>query len=312
MENLRVCLNAVLPLLLTMLLGYSARRMGKLGEKEILRMNSTAFFFFMPCLLFNSVYTADLSTALNIKLMVFTAVGLVLVFVGGLIVTLKCFEGKDRQSVILMGIFRSNCALLGFPLIKSLVPGTDISTAAIIIVEVATINNIFAVLCMSIFSGTKHSVGDVLKDLVKNPLLIGSMVGIVFALFGWKLPGFVESVVSDLSDMSSPLLIILLGAFFKFDEIGKFKRQLSVVCAIRLLIIPAIILPAGWLLGFRGVEFAALMASFASPAAVTSFTMAQQMGGDSKLAGDIVVFTSVLSPFTLFVWCMAAKLIGAV
>ena len=61
MENLIVCLNAVLPLLVTMLLGYAARRMGKLGEQEILRMNNVAFFFFMPCLLFDNVYKADIS-----------------------------------------------------------------------------------------------------------------------------------------------------------------------------------------------------------------------------------------------------------
>lgn len=312
MENLIVCLNAVLPLLLTMLLGYAARRMGKLGEKEILRMNSVGFFFFLPCLLFDNIYTADLAHALDMKLIVYTAIALTVIFCASLLFTLRRFEGKDKQGVIHMGIFRSNCAILGLPLVESLVPGADISAAAILVVIVASINNVFAVLCMSIFSGKKHGPLDVLKDLAKNPLLVGSVLGMVFAVFGWKLPTSVASVIGDLSDMSSPLLIFLLGAFFKFDEIFKSLKALTSVCFSRLILIPAVFLPLGYLLGFRGVEFAALMAVFAAPAAVSSFTMAQQMNGDSKLAGDIVVFTSVMCPFTLFIWCMLAKLSGAV
>lgn len=312
MENLRVCLNAVLPLLLTMLLGYAARRLGKLGEKEILKMNNVGFFFFMPCLLFNSIYTADLSSSLNPKLIIYTAAALSLIFVAALFFSVRNYDGKDKQSVIVIGIYRSNCALLGLPLVKSLFPGADISAAAILIVVVATINNVFAVLCISIFSGKRHRFIDVMLDMVKNPLLVGSVLGMVFAYFGWRLPQFLETVVADLSALSSPLLIFLLGAFFRFDEIFHFIRELGMVCLCRLIIIPAVFLPLGYLLGFRGVEFAALLASFAAPSAVTSFTMAQQMGGNSKLAGDIVVFTSVLCPFTLFIWCMLSKLTGAV
>ena len=156
MENLIVCLNAILPLLVTMLLGYAARRMGKLGEQEILRMNNVAFFFFMPCLLFDNVYKADISGILNGKLLLFTAVSLLVIFIAGYFYTVRNFREKADQSVILMGIFRSNCAILGLPLVKSLMPGADISVAAILVAVVATVNNVLAVLCLSIFSGKKH------------------------------------------------------------------------------------------------------------------------------------------------------------
>lgn len=79
------------------------------------------------------------------------------------------------------------------------------------------------------------------------------------------------------------------------------------VCVGRLVIVPAVFLTLAWLLGFRGVGFAALIGSFAAPTAVTSFTMSQQMGADAELAGDAVVFTSVLCPITIFIWCMLAK-----
>lgn len=307
MENLVVCLNAVLPLLCIMLLGYGARRMGMLGDEEVIKMNSIGFFFFMPCLLFDSVYSADLSGAIDIKLMAFAATAIVLVFLVALAVAVRRVEGSKRQSVVVMGIFRSNCALVGLHLVKSLMPGVDISVAAILVVVVATVNNLLGAVCMSIFSDTKHKLWDVILDIIKNPLVIGCFLGIIFALFGWRLPVFMESLVSDISAMSSPLLLFLLGAFFKFEGIGKFGKELAMICVGRLIIVPAVFLPLAWWLGFRGVGFAALLGSFAAPAAVTSFTMSQQMGADAELAGDAVVFTSVFCPITIFLWCMLAK-----
>lgn len=312
MENLTVCINAVLPLLITMALGYMARRMGMLGDEEIIKLNNAAFFFLMPALMFNSIYTADLSTALNPKLLVFISLSLIVIYLLSLFAARRCTDDEKKQSVVLLGIYRANGPLLGLSLVKSLVPNADISAAAVLITLAATINNILAVLCMSMYAGEKRSAADVLRAIVKNPMLIGSALGLVFAYYGWRLPVFAERVVSDLSNMSSPLLLFLLGAFFKFEGVGKFGRELSLTCAARLLLVPAVFLPLGWLLGFRGVEFAGLIGALASPAAVTSFTMAQQMGADAELAGDVVVFTSALCPVTLFCWCMLAKLVGAV
>ena len=64
------------------------------------------------------------------------------------------------------------------------------------------------------------------------------------------------------------------------------------------------------LLGFRDVELVTLIAIFASPSAVSSFPMAQQMDSDAELAGDAVVFSSMFSCFTIFLWIFAAKSLG--
>lgn len=56
------------------------------------------------------------------------------------------------------------------------------------------------------------------------------------------------------------------------------------------------------LLGFRGVELAVLMAMFVTPTAVSSFTMAQSVGANDDLAGQIVVWGSIFSIVTIFIW----------
>jgi predicted permease len=119
------------------------------------------------------------------------------------------------------------------------------------------------------------------------------------------------TVVEDMSDAAGPIALFLLGAFFRFETMGKYKREISIVSVGRLVVIPGIFLTLGYLFGFRGAEFAGLIALFASCTAVASFTMAEQMGGDSELAGDIVVTTSVLCSFTLYLWSVLFMSLGA-
>ena len=66
------------------------------------------------------------------------------------------------------------------------------------------------------------------------------------------------------------------------------------------------------LLVWRGVALASLLPVFASSTAVNSFTMAQQMGGDAELAGNIVVATSALCSLTMFFWCFLFKSLGMI
>jgi len=66
-------------------------------------------------------------------------------------------------------------------------------------------------------------------------------------------------------------------------------------------------MPISIWLGFRDIELIALMLIFASPTAISSFTMAQKMDGDSELAAQIVVFTSAFCILTVFLWIFTLK-----
>ena len=55
-----------------------------------------------------------------------------------------------------------------------------------------------------------------------------------------------------------------------------------------------------------------LLAIFAGPPAVASFTMAQQLGGDAELAGNSVVMGSAFSFVTIFIWISLFKGLGII
>ena len=74
--------------------------------------------------------------------------------------------------------------------------------------------------------------------------------------------------------------------------------------------VPIIFVPIAVFLGFRDIELTTIMIMLTAPTAVSSFTMAEQMEGDGELAGQLVVFTSAISIFTMFVWIFIMKQCG--
>ncbi len=138
------------------------------------------------------------------------------------------------------------------------------------------------------------------------------MLGLLFSALHITLPSPIEKTVSELGKIGSPLMLFLLGAFFRFDSMRLHAHDLARICAMRLIVIPAIFLSIAAALGFRGVEFSGLIGVFGSATAVASFTMAQQMGGDSELAGDIVIATSALCSVTLYLWSVLFKSLGII
>ena len=88
------------------------------------------------------------------------------------------------------------------------------------------------------------------------------------------------------------------------------KRQLLIVLISRLILVPVAGVTASIMAGYRGAELVGLLIAFGAPTAVSSFTMAQEMGGDSELAGQIVVWTTAGSLVTMFVYVFLLRSLG--
>ncbi len=306
-----VCLEAVLPLFILLLIGYFTRRIGLMTERDVRRFNTVSFKTFMPVMLFESIYSSDLESAVNGPLLLYS-VAAVLMMLGlcfGFIMLVE--KDSSKRGVMIQGLYRSNFALVGIPVADALMQGGDISVVAVQLAVIVPIFNVAAVFILEGFGGRKPDLRHVLADVAKNPLIIASALGIIFLALDIKIPSVLHSVVEDMSGVAGPLALFTLGAFFRFDTLGKYKKELLIVCTGRLVVIPAIFLFGGYWLGFRGTDFAGLMALFASCSAVASFIMAEQMGGNSELAGDIVVATSFLCSFTLYFWSVIFMGLGA-
>ena len=302
--------NAVLPMCLIMALGYGTRRLGWIRREEISAINKIAFRIFLPCLLYYNVYCSDLSGSFDPLLMVYAVGGVLLTFGLSLGYTLLTEKLPERRGVMIQGMFRSNYVIMGIPVATALLGADQLGTVSILIAVVVPLFNMLSVVVLEVFRGQKPKPLHILGQIAKNPLVIGSVLGILTLAAGIRLPHILEQTIQNISAIASPLQLFLLGAFFQFSGLKTYRRELVTVSAAKLIVAPGLFLGLGALLGFRGVAFVSLIGVFASPTAVNSFTMAQQMGGDAELAGDIVVTTSAVSILTMFLWIFLFKSLG--
>ena len=310
MNSLIVCFNALAPVFVIIAAGYLTKRSGILREEEVGRINALCFKVFQPMMCFNNLYTSDLSSAFRPKLIAYCVTGSLVMFALSTLYGNRFVPDRRRRGVVIQGLYRTNYLILGIPLAANLVPDGDIGVVSVIAAIVLSIVNALAVVTLESCRGERTDARKVARGIVTNPIIIGSVLGILALLLRVKLPTFAETALRDMARICSPLMIFLLGAFFRFDGMRSQGRELAAVCLGRLVVFPALAVAGAALLGFRDIEFVAALLLFATPTAVASFTSAQQLGGDATLAGNIVLTTSLACSLTLFGWSVLFKSLG--
>lgn len=310
MENLVLSFNIIFPLFLLMVLGYFLKAVGMLDKTTLKKLNSIIFKAFLPCLIFYNVYTSEVSDMFDKNLIIFSVASVVLSFLVLMAVIPLVEKDNKKRGVVIQGIFRSNFVIFGIPLSVALYGDGIVGSAAVLIAIVVPVFNFLAVLTLEIFRGGKPDMIKILKGIATNPLILSSVIGLIAMGVGLKLPSTIEKAIGDVSKITTPLALIVLGGSLDFKKIGGNAKQLAVSVIGRLVVMPCIFLPAAVYFGFRNAELAILLSLFGSPTAVSSFTMAQQMGGDDELAGQIVVFNTTLCVVSVFLWIFILKQLG--
>ena len=166
---------------------------------------------------------------------------------------------------------------------------------------------IAAVVVFETFRGGRIDIKDMVKSILVNPIIDGAIAAAIVILLGIELPSSVETAVTTLSDATSPIALILLGASLSLGDFESDRRKIAVCTAGKLLVFPALCISIGVMLGFRDVSLVALALMSSTPVALASFAMASSMGGNGRLAGEIVVTTTMLSCLTMPVWLFILK-----
>lgn len=309
MDSLVLALEVVFPLFFLMATGYVINLLKLCNENGFSVLNKLVFKVFLPFLLFYNIYKTDISEAINPKLILFCVLAVLAEFVF-LVLFIPLIEKENRRrGVMIQGVFRSNFVLFGLPVTISLLGEANAGVTSVLIAIIVPLFNVLAVVCLEFFRGGrigKDKILKILKGIITNPLIISSAIGVLFLMLKIKLPEFAEKSINDVSKIATPLALVTLGGTFKFRKLSGNALRLLIITVLKLIVMPAVIIFTAVKLGFSGAPIVALLSMFASPTAVSSFTMAEQMDGDGELAGQIVVCTTACSIITIF--CFVACL----
>ena len=310
LENLKISLEAVAPMFLVMALGYFVRRKGLLSENDVKHINKMIFMTLFPPLMFVNLYGKELNNVFDIRLVIYTLLVIVVIYLLTLVCVLGIEKNPRSRGAMIHAIYRSNFVILGLPIVSNIFGSENLAVTSVMITIVVPVFNVMAVVTLEIFRGGKPDAWQIIKGIAKNPFILGAAAGMIAVLADLQLPVFAEKTVTMLSSAATPVALLLLGASFDVQSLERCKRNLIVCLIGRLVVVPAIAVTGGIIAGFRDVALVTILAAFATPTAVSSFTMAQQMDSDDELAGNCVIFSSALSCFTMFLWIFALKSFG--
>ena len=313
MESFLVAMNAVIPFLFYITFGYTAKVKGIVTEEFLQKLNRMIFRLLYPFMTFYNIYKADPTDLPRPILMIFTGASILILEVILVIVIPKIVKENPKRGVIIQAIFRSNFILFGLPLTLSVFGDYAASVAAMLITVVVTIYNTTSVVILEMFNVEgKANPKEIFLNVLKNPLLQGCMIGLVFFFFGIKVPASLLKPISEFSNMTSPLALFVLGGSLRFSSVKNHLKYLVPTLGFKLNVLPAIMLSIGYMVGLRELELFLLVAVYGTPVAAASYSMAQNMGGDGVLAGEFVVLSTVAATFTLFLWIFFMKSVGLI
>lgn len=339
MEQLSILLfamNSIFPVILLVALGYLLK-VRRFFTGEFLRIgNKTVFRVLLPVLLFTNLADLDSFAELNWDAVLFVLAVVALLFSLGLLFA-RATPDRRQKGVLLQGVFRSNFALVGVPLAQLMAGEKGVQAVAILSAFTIPLFNVLSVVALTMYVGPEARPGvggrmsGLLKGILRNPLIIGVLAGIGWVLLkplAAQMPPaitaflgkctFVGTALEYLARASTPVALLVLGGQFEIDSVRGLRKQITLGVMGRLLLAPLLgiggaVLLQGWgILRFDNGIFAALISLFGTPAAVASAVMAEEMGNDGQLAGQLVVWTTLLSAGVIFGAVVLVRALGLV
>ncbi|MFK7861489.1 MAG: AEC family transporter [Granulosicoccus sp.] len=284
LDQLQFAFGITGPILLLLLIGWSARSLGWVNDTFVSQSNTMVFNVAMPVMLFFAMSGGSFDQTLNLKLTIVGAAGTI-ALVGLLLIVGKVLP-LDQRGVFVQGSYRGNLAILGVALCVATYGEGVLPIVALYIGVVTTVYNILAIWVL-------NSSGALTK-IAKNPILIGIVAGAIASVIQLPMPVFIESTGRYLAQMTLPLALLCIGATLDFGSLRTHGKSISLAVIFKLLISPVLLVGSGYVAGLAPKELGILFFMSASPTATASYIMARQMTSHGPLAAEIVAVTTAL------------------
>ena len=300
-QNILFAVQIVAPIFIIVLLGVWLKRR-KIIDDHFNRVSSRfVFLVALPALLFSKIAVTDFGAAFNGRLVLFTYAAIAVVFtISWIVGFLLAPDGRDRGAFV-QGSFRGNFAILGFAMIKSAFGDAPLANAAVLLSFMMPPYNVLAIVALTV---TQHSEKEIpwkkiAKDVATNPLILAAAAALPFSVWHISIPAILHSAIDQLATITLPLALIGIGGSLSFSGVKRDFRLSVAASFLKLVFTPTLIILAALYMHFSKHELAALFFFFASPTAVASYIMAEAMGSNGRLAGNIILLSTLASSITL-------------
>jgi predicted permease len=256
------------------------------------------YFVLFPALLFKALATVDIDASVALPM-----------FASGLTVMVAGFAyawlGRPLMGLDGLGFAsRLQCAYrfntyIGFAIAGKLHGAAGIAMMGAMCGAMVPFANVMAVGVLA-----RHGEVGVLREIVRNPLVLATLSGVLFNLTDIPLSEPVEAFLKRTGDAAVALGLLAVGSALRLRlrSVGGHKLGAAWLILVKLLLVPATAFMIGRQVGLTGIAFDTLVLFAALPAASSAYILAVRMGGDGPGVAWLVSATTLLAVPTLSLW----------
>lgn len=292
----------LLPDFLLILVGFILCRFTALNRPVWDAAERLVYYLLFPVLLFNSVLRTSLQPATTAHL---ALAGMATVLVGVAVAfALRCLP---RMTVPPLNQLHASGAQVAFrfnsfialALAERLQGAQGVAWVALLIALCVPICNVAAVWPLARHGG--HGYG---RELLRNPLIIATVAGLMGNLLGLKLPEAAALTLHRIGLAALPLGLMAVGAGLRFGALREAPRLAATLLLIRHALLPLVALGLGAVLVLTGPQRAILLMFAALPTASSAYVLAARMGGNGPFVAGLVTLSTLLGMLSLPLWLM--------
>ena len=310
LSNFLLSFEAVCPMFLIIAAGYTAKKLGMIDDRALKQVNKVLFNIAFPCTCFKSLYGAEFDLSSDARFILYCWIVALACWILACPLVMKIEKSNKRRGAMVQAMNRTNYLVIGLPILHSICGDTELAFVTVALSGLILISNVISIVVMELFRGGKPDPKHMAKSVFINPIILATLLGIVTMVTGITIPAPLASAASSLGGAATPIALLMIGASIDFKHMGDRIKPVIICVTGKLIILPLIAAAGGVLMGFRGVEFVALLILFGPSPTTTSYTVADQMGSDGDLARDCVVIASALVAFTMFLWIFLFRSLG--
>lgn len=289
----------LLPDFALIVLGWVLCRHTALDAKIWTAAEKLVYYLLFPALLFGSIlrYPLALSHALPLagSSLAIVACGIAASY------ALRALPGVDAHlhASGAQTAFRFN-SYVALAMTERLAGAQGLAWMALIMSVCVPVCNVAAVWPLA-RRGRRNYLG----ELVRNPLIIATLAGLLGNLLQLKLPEIAAVTVGRLGAAALPLGLMAVGAGLRTGALREAPALAAALLSIRHLLLPAVGLALVLAVPFTGGQAAVLMAFAAMPTAAAAYVLASRMGGHGGFTAGLVTASTLIGAVSLPLWLVA-------
>lgn len=314
LSSLSFTASITTPIFFIGLLGYVLKRVGLIDDAFINTASKLVFMITLPALVFMSISRTDFHAVFNPEQLGFVLIGTLVSFIALWFLAKRWIKQPEDLGVFIQGAFRSNYGIIGLAVSYNLFSDSGLAQASLLLALVIPLFNVLSIIALTL--PAKHqggaSIGSTVLEIIKNPLIIAVLLALPFSYFGFQLPEIAQKTGRYFANLTLPLALLAIGGSLNMKSLRSTSSQATWATLSKLLFIPLILTLAAWAYGFKGQDLTMLMVLFGCPTAAASFVMAKAMGGNEKLAANIILMTTIGSILSLSAGIYIMRVTGVI